>query len=132
MRKIRLSTTVLVFLSTVLLMALPATPAAAVLTGRTLDGTGNNLRNPQWGSANTQYLRVAVPRYADGTSAMVGGPAARYVSNRVFNDVGQNLFSENGLTQWQLLNQPGFANTDNKPLTEKAVTLTKGDLVTFK
>jgi len=99
-RKIRLSTTVLVFLSTVLLMALPATPAAAVLTGRTLDGTGNNLRNPQWGSANTQYLRVAVPRYADGTSAMVGGPAARYVSNRVFNDVGQNLFSENGLTQW--------------------------------
>jgi nicotinamidase-related amidase len=39
---------------------------------------------------------------------------------------------ENGLTEWQLLNQPGFANIDNKPLTEKAVTLTKGDLVTFK
>jgi hypothetical protein len=31
---------------------------------------------------------------------MEGGPSPRYVSNRVFNDVGQNLFSENGITQW--------------------------------
>jgi len=27
-------------------------------------------------------------------------PPTRYVSNRIFNDVGQNLFSENGVTQW--------------------------------
>ena len=100
MRKIRMSTTVLVLLSNVLLATLSATPAMAVATGRTLDGSGNNFRNPQWGSANTPYLRVAAPRYADGTSVMVGGPAARYVSNRIFNDVGQNLFSENDLTQW--------------------------------
>lgn len=39
---------------------------------------------------------------------------------------------ENTLTQWQLLNQPGFANADNKPLAEKAVTLSRGDLITFK
>ena len=39
---------------------------------------------------------------------------------------------ENNLTMWQLLNQPGFTNADNKPLAEKLVTLTKGDLVTFK
>ena len=31
---------------------------------------------------------------------MVSGPPARYVSNRIFNDVGQNLFSENGVSQW--------------------------------
>jgi hypothetical protein len=31
---------------------------------------------------------------------MRDGSAARYVSNRIFNDVGQNLFSENGVTQW--------------------------------
>jgi nicotinamidase-related amidase len=39
---------------------------------------------------------------------------------------------ESNMTAWQLLNQPGFANTDNKALTEKAVTLTRSDMVTFK
>ena len=40
------------------------------------------------------------PRYADGHSAPVSGPPSRYVSNRIFNDTNQNLFSENGVTQW--------------------------------
>jgi peroxidase len=31
---------------------------------------------------------------------MVSGPSPRYISNRVFNDVGQNLFSENDISQW--------------------------------
>ena len=31
---------------------------------------------------------------------MVGGPSPRYISNRIFNDVGQNLFSENDISQW--------------------------------
>src|SRR5205814_5377056 len=48
----------------------------------------------------TPYARGAAPNYADGIARMVGGPAARYVSNRIFNDVGQNLFSENGVSQW--------------------------------
>jgi len=30
------------------------------------------------------------------------------------------------------LNQPGFTNADNKPLAEKLVTLSRGDLITFK
>ena len=45
-------------------------------------------------------VRVAAPNYADGVAAMVSGPPSRYVSNRVFNDVGQNLFSENDVSQW--------------------------------
>ena len=36
------------------------------------------------------------------------------------------------LSRWQLLNQPGFANADNKPLTKTAVTLSRTDLITFK
>jgi hypothetical protein len=32
-------------------------------------------------------------------AAMEKGPPARYISNRVFNDLGQNLFSENGISQ---------------------------------
>jgi peroxidase len=76
-------------------------PAAALASPtRTLDGSQNNLDHPQWGRAGTQYLRVATPNYADGIARMVGGPAARRVSNRIFNDSGQNLFSENDLSQW--------------------------------
>src|SRR4029450_8973868 len=67
---------------------------------RALDGSGNNLRHPDWGKAGTQYLRIAPANYADGVGTMVSGPSARYISNRVFNDAGQNLFSENGISQW--------------------------------
>src|SRR5881397_20662 len=31
---------------------------------------------------------------------MATGPSLRYVSNRIFNDVGQNIFSKDGVTQW--------------------------------
>jgi Animal haem peroxidase len=83
----------------------PTAPAAAhvrehALTQRTLDGSGNNVDHPRWGEAGTQYPRVAKADYADGIGQMRDGPAARYVSNRIFNDVGQNLFSENRVTQW--------------------------------
>jgi hypothetical protein len=67
---------------------------------RTLDGSGNNVAHPTWGQAGTQYLRVAQPNYADGIGKMVSGPSPRYISNRIFNDVGQNLFSENNISQW--------------------------------
>ena len=36
------------------------------------------------------------------------------------------------LTRYQLLNQPVFANPDNKPLAGKAVTLSRSDLITFR
>lgn len=36
------------------------------------------------------------------------------------------------LARWQLLNQPGFTNADNKPLAKGFVTLSTTDLITFK
>jgi hypothetical protein len=77
-------------------LLLPATAHAS----RSLNGHGNNRRHPSWGEAGMTYLRVAPARYADGVAAMVAGPAPRRVSNRVFNDLGQNLFSERDLSQW--------------------------------
>jgi peroxidase len=74
--------------------------AAPQVEVRSLDGSGNNTQHTDWGKARTQYLRVASPNYADGIRSMVSGPPVRYVSNRVFNDVGQNLFSENSVSQW--------------------------------
>jgi Animal haem peroxidase len=51
--------------------------------------------------AGVQYRRLAPANYADGRARPVA-PAApdRYVSNRIFNDGAQNLFSENGVSQW--------------------------------
>ncbi len=67
---------------------------------QTLYGSGNNLLNPDWGQANQIYSRGAGVSYANGVASMVDGPSPRFVSNRVFNDISQNLFSENELTQW--------------------------------
>jgi hypothetical protein len=76
------------------------TEVAQMLAVRSLDGSGNNLGHLDWGRAGTPYLRLAPANYADGIARPVAGPPTRYISNRVFNDVHQNLFSENGVTQW--------------------------------
>ena len=73
---------------------------AAALAGRPLDGAGNNVAHPDWGQVGEPYLRVAPAAYADGIGTPVAGPPTRYVSNRIFADYAQNLFSENGVTQW--------------------------------
>jgi Animal haem peroxidase len=99
MRQLVVTTIISVIVSTVLL-ASTIEASDGPFTQRSLDGGDNNVRHPAWGQANTEYLRVAAPNYADGLSTMVSGPPARYVSDRVFNDVGQNLFSENGVTQF--------------------------------
>lgn len=67
---------------------------------QSLDGWGNNRAHPDWGQAGGNYLRLAPARYADGVGVPVAGPNARYLSNRVFNDVEQNLFSARGISQW--------------------------------
>ena len=67
---------------------------------RTLKGDGNNVGHPSWGTADEPYRRVTAASYADGIKKMYALPSARYISNRVFNDRGQNLFSENDVSQW--------------------------------
>ena len=67
---------------------------------RSLDGSGNNLDDPTLGQAGELYTRIADANYADGISEMNEGPAERYLSNRIFNDTNQNIFSENNVTHW--------------------------------
>ncbi len=126
----RKTATVTVLLAMALaLSALPggATPSSV----RSLDGGGNNLRHPDWGQANTQYRRVAQPAYGDGIHEPATGPDPRYVSNRIFNDVGQNLFSENGVTQWgwawgQFLDHT-FGLRDETPAEHTPIPFAAGD-----
>ncbi len=94
-------TSALALALTIVVLAVTATPGDSFTFAiRALDGSGNNLRHPEWGRAGTLYLRVAPTNYADGISSMATGPSMRYVSNRVFNDAGQNIFSKDGITQW--------------------------------
>jgi peroxidase len=48
-----------------------------------LDGKGNNIANPDWGSGNQQFLRHSAADYADGISSPSGAdrPSARVISN---------------------------------------------------
>jgi peroxidase len=50
---------------------------------RNFDGTGNNIANPEWGSAGEQLLRMVADDYAVGASAAAGEdrPSAREISN---------------------------------------------------
>jgi Animal haem peroxidase len=131
MRDLRRSR-VLAFVVTITALAVMATPGDA--TGfaiRTLDGNGNNLRHPEWGRAGTLYLRIAPTNYSDGISKMAAGPSMRYVSNRVFNDVGQNIFSKNGVTQWgwvwgQFLDHD-FGLRDERPAENAAIGFNQAD-----
>jgi hypothetical protein len=65
-----------------------------------LDGTGNNVAHPTWGQVGHPYSRVTAARYGDGKGTQASGPNVRYISNRVFNDVNQNIFSEQATSQW--------------------------------
>ncbi len=58
---------------------------ASVANTYSVDGTGNNLAHPDWGSAGSDLLRTAPADYADGRSAPAGEdrPSAREISNVV-------------------------------------------------
>ncbi|MFC6084505.1 peroxidase family protein [Sphaerisporangium aureirubrum] len=81
-------------------VAAPEARAAVPFEVESLNGSGNNVANPTWGQGGTAYSRVAPARYADGVSAPRTGPNSRFISNRLFNDIHQNIFSERRVTQW--------------------------------
>ena len=67
----------------------PATvPPAPIARGggfRTIDGSGNDRRNPSMGAADTHLARLFRPAYADGVAALAGAdrPGPRAISNAV-------------------------------------------------
>src|SRR3954447_4738719 len=65
-------------------------PAAVPPEFRSFDGTGNNLANPLWGSAGTDYARMARVDYADGfsTARLTGRPNPRSVGVALMRQTG--------------------------------------------
>jgi len=59
------------------------TPPAPVLPVQSIDGLGNNVAHPTWGSTGQDLLRLSPAAYGDGISTPSGAdrPSARLVSN---------------------------------------------------
>lgn len=62
---------------------------------RSYDGTGNNILNPLWGSANIALRRKAISNYKDGSSSLAergpNNPNPRVVSNSICKMIENNL-----------------------------------------
>ena len=77
--------------------------AVLLADGPTFDGSGNNLDDPTLGQSGAIYTRETDANYADGVAEPAASPDARYLSNRIFNDVNQNLFSDGDVTHWSFV-----------------------------
>ena len=82
----------------------PDSPIDGTDEVQSIDGTGNNLVNPELGSTNTEFRRVVESDYADGISEPAGEDrlSAREISNLVF-DQQESLPNEQGFSNllWQ-------------------------------
>jgi len=82
-----------------------AAPAAAV-EFRSIDGTGNNTANPDWGSTGIHLLRQASgAHYTDGLNspARSAQPSPRHISNEIFaqsTPVKNNRYLSDFVWQW--------------------------------
>lgn len=67
-----------------------------LLSAGAIDGTGNNLENPEWGSVGEDLLRLANAQYADAISSVSGEdrPSARLISNVVSDGDGVDVLSD--------------------------------------
>jgi peroxidase len=69
---------------------------SSILSQYSVNGSGNNVSNPSWGSAGSDLLRIATAAYGDGISTPAGStrPSARVVSNTVADQGGQDIIND--------------------------------------
>ena len=89
----------IVLLALLCLLVLVPAGAALVAPGRTLDGAATTSPIPTGASQHPVPPRGG-RNYADGIRRRSPGRRRGTSATAIFNDVGQNLFSENGVTQW--------------------------------
>jgi peroxidase len=67
---------------------------------QSLDGSGNNIAHPEWGSVEQQFLRISDAAYTDGVSSPVGEnrPSARIVSNTLSASPEDGILNDRDLT----------------------------------
>ncbi|MDX1626666.1 MAG: peroxidase family protein, partial [Wenzhouxiangellaceae bacterium] len=103
------------------------------MPARSIDGSGNNLLNPEWGQAGRPLRRAVAPAYADGVSAPSGSgrPGPRAVSNAVLSQP-QPLEESSGLSDmfwlWgQFLDHDIGLTEVAEPLEPMPIAIPAGD-----
>lgn len=78
----------------------PSTDSPAEV--RSIDGSGNNLENPEYGSTGVEFLRIAENDYADGISEPAGEdrPSAREISNALSTADSEGTTSDRDMTSF--------------------------------
>lgn len=110
---------------------LPTAPLSEV---RSIDGTGNNEREPLFGSVDVPFLRLTAADYADGVSAPSGGdrPSARAISNAVCaqdGDLPNAAGASDFLWQWgQFLDHDITATPVLEPAEAFDIAVPTGDV----
>jgi peroxidase len=109
-------------------------PTDPMVDVASIDGTGNNLLNPEWGSTDEALLRITTVEYDDGISLPAGEdrPSAREVSNAV-SDQPELVANERQLTDllwlWGQFIDHDITLTENAdPLEAMPVDVPAGDV----
>lgn len=105
----------------------------AVPATYSIDGVGNNLAHPSWGSAGSDLLRRAAAQYADGLSAPTAGrPSAREISNLISDAPADGTLNDRQLSAmiyaWgQFLDHDLDLTRNANPAQPFNVTVPSGD-----
>ena len=109
-------------------------PENGTTSFRTFDGSFNNLENTQIGAASTQLLRLTVPAYTDGLSALAGvnRQSPRVISNTVFaqsTSIPTAFNTSDFLWQWGQFLDHDIDLTDGSDPAEAAnISVPAGDI----
>lgn len=108
--------------------------ALSALGFRSIDGTGNNLANPTWGSVGVALLRLAPAQYGDGISTPGGThrPSARLISNVIVNHPAGDLKNGRDLSNFayawgQFIDHDLDLTTDAQPVIPFNILVPAGD-----
>ncbi|HTQ38164.1 MAG TPA: peroxidase family protein, partial [Pirellulales bacterium] len=83
-----------------------ASSPISILPPEPINGVGNNVANPTWGAADTDFTRLAAALFGDGISTPNGQalPSARAISNLIANQdlagVEQDLNNNRNMTDF--------------------------------
>jgi uncharacterized protein YjlB len=69
-----------------------------LLEFRTVDGSGNNLSDPDLNATGSAFARIGVAHFADGVSALVDGPNPRMISNVVVGEGDAAVANSQGVS----------------------------------
>ena len=98
-----------------------------------IDGTGNNVSQAQWGSTDENFLRLTPARYADGIASPNGSdrPSPRAISNAVADQGDTDIISDRNLAAfmyaWGQFIDHDLGLTPTGSTEKMTIAIPKGD-----